>query len=170
MTLTLARATATAPVPVPGRAPVPGPTPMTAAPDTAATPAGPVPTAAAPRPRAAAYLRCHPYDPWRMGPHHYALIQLAADLSLPLPDVFFDNGCPASDPLPELDRLLAAVDAGWYQVLLIPGPFVLSLDDGKAAAAIARIRRGGCRVAELPDRRCAESARSVPALAGASPA
>lgn len=98
----------------------------------------------------AVYLRCHPYDRWRMEPHHHALLHYADRMSLSPPDVFFDNGCRSKGPLPQLDRLLRAVDSGCYQVLLVPGPFVLSLDDRKAQDLVRWIRSRGCRVEELP--------------------
>lgn len=103
---------------------------------------------------AAAYLRCHPYDSWQMGPHYWAVLRRAEALSLPVPDVFFDNGCLSRGPLPQLRQLLRAIDDGRYGVLLLPGPFVLSLDDRRAQDLLRWIRGRGCRVEELPTPRC----------------
>lgn len=102
------------------------------------------------RMRTAAYLRCHPYDIWRTGPHYWVMLQRAQDLALPAPDVYFDNGCLASGPLPRLRQLLGAIEAGQYDVVLLPGPFVLSLDDAKAQQIVLWMRRHGCQVDELP--------------------
>lgn len=99
---------------------------------------------------AAAYLRCHPYDRWKTGPHYWAVLRRAEALWLPVPDVFFDNGCLSRGPLPQLQQLLSAIDDGYYKVLLLPGPFVLSLDDRKAQDLLRWIRGHGCRVEELP--------------------
>jgi hypothetical protein len=85
-----------------------------------------------------------------MEPHHHALLHFADRMSLPPPDVFFDNGCRSKGPLPQLDRLLRAVGSGRYQVLLVPGYFVLSLDDREAQDLVRWIRSHGCRVEELP--------------------
>ncbi|MFF6995944.1 hypothetical protein ACFY93_13465 [Streptomyces sp. NPDC008313] len=98
----------------------------------------------------AVYLRCHPYDRWQMALHRTALLQHAENLSLPTPDIFFDNGCLSRAPLPQLDRLLSAIEADYYKVLLLPGPFVLSLDDRKARDLTRWIRSRGCQVEELP--------------------
>lgn len=105
------------------------------------------------RVRTAVYLRCHPYDTWQTGPHYRAVLQHARNLSLPAPDVFFDNGCLSRGPLPQLERLLGAVENGHYDVVLLPGPFVLSLDDDKAQDIVRRIRAHGCRIEELPSLR-----------------
>lgn len=76
------------------------------------------------------------------------------------PHVFFDNGRLASGPLPELRRLLDAVAAGFYDVVILPGPFVLSMDDAKAQAIVRQITDHGCRVIELPSRQATTEAPS----------
>lgn len=102
--------------------------------------------------RAAAYLRCFPYDAFQTGPHRGAVLEHARALALPTPDIYFDNGRLSTQPLPQLTRLLTAIAAGFYHVVLLPGPFVLSLDDDKARATMQQMRDQGCQVMELPCR------------------
>ncbi|WP_371496015.1 hypothetical protein OG871_09870 [Kitasatospora sp. NBC_00374] len=102
--------------------------------------------------RVAAYLRCYPHDPWRMEPHRIALQQYADRLGLPDPEVFLDNGLPSGGPLPRLEHLLELVAAGVYRALLLPGGFVLSLDDDRAGSLRRQIAGHGCEVLELPSR------------------
>lgn len=109
-------------------------------------------TAARTTPSIATYLRCFPYDALGTGPHLNAVLDHARELALPTPYVFFDNGRLASGPLPELRRLLDAVAAGFYDVVILPGPFVLSMDDAKAQAIVRQITDHGCRVIELLSR------------------
>ncbi|GAA1250867.1 hypothetical protein GCM10009665_46920 [Kitasatospora nipponensis] len=101
----------------------------------------------------AAYLRCQPMDPWGMEAHRWAVLEYAEQLGLPRPTVFFDNGCPARGLLPRLEQLLAQVAGGGYHTVLLPGRFVLSLDDRTAADLVRRFEEHGCRVLELPSRR-----------------
>ncbi|MFF7249904.1 hypothetical protein ACFZBU_39105 [Embleya sp. NPDC008237] len=103
--------------------------------------------------RTAAYLRCFPYDPLRTGPHLGVLLEYAEVLGLRAPDVFFDNGHLSSGPMPQLERLLAAIASGLYDVVLVPGPFVLALDDDKAREILRWMRAQGCEVVELPSPR-----------------
>ncbi|MFE0459619.1 hypothetical protein ACFW1A_10200 [Kitasatospora sp. NPDC058965] len=106
-----------------------------------------------PHPRTAAYLRCFPYDEFQMRLHRDAVEEHARDLYLPAPRVFLDNGCLASQALPELQRLLAAVATGQFGVVILPGRFVLSLDDAAALSIVRWIGGLGCRVIEVPSRR-----------------
>lgn len=108
----------------------------------------------------ATYLRCFPHDTFGTGPHLHAVLDHARELALPTPYVFFDNGCPASGPLPELRRLLDAVATGFYDAVILPGPFVLSMDDAKAQAIVQQITDHGCRVIELPSRHARTEAPS----------
>jgi hypothetical protein len=98
----------------------------------------------------AAYLRCHPCDAWGMPAHRHAISRHALQLGLCEPEFFFDNGTPSWAPMPELARLLQAVESGAYAVVLIPGPFVFSLDDAAAEAVVRRIESHACRVLDLP--------------------
>ncbi|MEV6008633.1 hypothetical protein AB0M29_17680 [Streptomyces sp. NPDC051976] len=126
-------------------------------------------TVARTTPSVATYLRCFPYDTFGTGPHLKAVLDHARELSLPTPYVFFDNGRLASGPLPELRRLLDAVATGFYDVVILPGPFVLSMDDAKAQAIVRQITDHGCRVIELPSRNAdpEESSRRQPSTPGA---
>jgi hypothetical protein len=98
----------------------------------------------------AGYLRCYPRDMWEMAVHRQALMWHAARSLLPEPHIYVDNGSPSRGPLPQRTRLLDMISHRFYQVLIIPGPFVLSLDDSAAQETIRWIRTQGCEVLELP--------------------
>jgi hypothetical protein len=97
----------------------------------------------------AAYLRCFPSDQWGMEAHRAALLRQASQMGLAEPLVYLDNGCRSKGPLPRLRSLLDLVAAGLYRVVLIPGPFVFSLDDDVAREVIRWISAHGCAVVEL---------------------
>lgn len=101
----------------------------------------------------AAYLRCYPYDHWEMLSHQVALRGLATRLQLPEPTVYFDNGCSWRGERPAWERLRHAVRTGRYDVLLIPGPWVVALDGEHATSEIRRLAGTGCQVVELPSTR-----------------
>ncbi|MFE0463419.1 hypothetical protein ACFW1A_29625 [Kitasatospora sp. NPDC058965] len=109
----------------------------------------------------AMYLRCYPYDPSGQLDLQLDLTAYAARLGLAEPTVYRDNGARSTGPLPALAGLLAAVRAGAYQVVLVPGPFVFSLDDRLARATVRRLAAAGCEVVERSrtdrpeDARCA---------------
>jgi DNA invertase Pin-like site-specific DNA recombinase len=111
--------------------------------------------------RTAAYLRCFPYDAFRVGPHRNAVLAYAEEVSLPIPAIYFDNGCLSSGALPELERLLHAITAGNYDAVIVPGPFVFSLDDHKAHAVIREISHQGCQVMEVPSLKARAEARKA---------
>ncbi|MFF3401432.1 hypothetical protein ACFYW6_23310 [Streptomyces sp. NPDC002659] len=104
---------------------------------------------------AAVYLRCYPYDKGQMSCHRLGLFSYARELGLSAPTVFLDNGRRFTGPLPELERLLDEVDGGAYDVVLVPGLFVFSLDDSEARLVSLQIRDAGCQVVELPSPRAA---------------
>ncbi|MFC9326975.1 hypothetical protein [Kitasatospora sp. NPDC057015] len=66
--------------------------------------------------------------------------------------MFIDNGCRSRHPRPALEQLVGLVEAGGYQVVLIPGPFVFSLDDGQASSVARQFDEAGCLLLELPPR------------------
>ncbi|MEV6007851.1 hypothetical protein AB0M29_13665 [Streptomyces sp. NPDC051976] len=96
----------------------------------------------------AAYLRCYPHDVWKMPSHHWLLNDLADRRGLPHPAVFFDNGASSLSPRRCLQALLEQARAGHYDVVLIPGPWVFSLEDAEADRIIAVLGTYGCRVIE----------------------
>ncbi|MFF7456998.1 hypothetical protein [Kitasatospora sp. NPDC008115] len=102
--------------------------------------------------RPAMYLRCRPYDPQEAEYVRSAMEHLAHRLALPFPDVYADHGLSTRGPLPALASLLTAAERGWVDVVLVPGPFVFSLDDRAAAATVERLARAGCEVIEAPGR------------------
>ncbi|MET8698146.1 recombinase family protein [Kitasatospora sp. NPDC004723] len=102
--------------------------------------------------RSAMYLRCRPYDPHEADYVRSAMEQLAQRLGLPYPDVYADHGLSTRGPLPALASLLTAAERGWLDVVLVPGPFVFSLDDRAAADTVRRLARAGCEVVEAPGR------------------
>ncbi|MFE7564876.1 hypothetical protein [Kitasatospora sp. NPDC057500] len=102
--------------------------------------------------RSAMYLRCRPYDPQEAEYVRSAMEHLAHRLALPFPDVYADHGLSTRGPLPALASLLTAAERGWVDVVLVPGPFVFSLDDRAAAETVERLARAGCEVVEAPGR------------------
>lgn len=98
----------------------------------------------------AMYLRCYPYDSWKMSNHQDALSRLAEGLGLAEPTLFLDNGTPSSAPRAALESLLRHAEDGVFTVVLIPGLFVFSLDDAEARSVEDTFSRAGCQVVELP--------------------
>jgi hypothetical protein len=96
----------------------------------------------------AMYLRCYPYDVCEQLDLRLDLADWADRLGLGEPAVYLDNGARSSGPLPALTRLLAAVRAGRYRTVLVPGPFVFSLDDRAARATVRLLTAAGCTVLE----------------------
>lgn len=84
-----------------------------------------------------------------MAAHREAVLRHAQAHALIMPDVFLDNGCPSSGPMPELERLLELVAVGGYQTVIVPGPFVFSLSDSAAEAVVQQIEAHGCQVVEI---------------------
>ncbi|MEU3570514.1 recombinase family protein [Kitasatospora sp. NPDC036755] len=102
--------------------------------------------------RPALYLRCFPADAAGLEYQRAVLERLARRHGLPLPAAFLDDGVRSGDRLPALERLLERVGQGWVDVVLVPGPFVFSLDDRSARATVRRLEALGCTVLELPGR------------------
>lgn len=96
----------------------------------------------------AAYLRCYPEDSWQMRAHRDLLERHAAQLGLPDPVLFIDNGCPSSGKLPQLTQLLEYAAAGAFRVVLVPGSWVFSLDAAEAARRRGQFAAHGCHVLE----------------------
>ncbi|MGW7056096.1 hypothetical protein [Streptomyces sp. NPDC054887] len=114
----------------------------------------------------AAYLRCHPHDPAEMRVHRLALRTYAAAIRLPAPTIYLDNGCRSTDHKPRLTQLAEAVQHGIYSVVLIPGPWVFSLDPHQARAHMMYLGRQ-CGLMELPRDRLAlrlPASSGVPAI------
>ncbi|WP_406405037.1 recombinase family protein [Streptomyces sp. NBC_00879] len=100
--------------------------------------------------KSAVYLRCYPRDTVDMFRQRDALRAYAAQLGLPDPTLYCDNGRRSRGPLPELARLFHRAALGEYQVLFVPGPFVFSLSDLEARSVRQQFSDHGCRVIELP--------------------
>ncbi|MCZ7417311.1 MULTISPECIES: hypothetical protein [unclassified Streptomyces] len=96
------------------------------------------------------YLRCYPFDPMGMECHVRALEEVSAGMGVPQPMLIMDNGRRSSDGLPGRDLLLRLAGHGLLDAVLVPGPFVFSLDGAQAAAVVAELEARGCRVMELP--------------------
>ncbi|MFJ6621479.1 recombinase family protein [Kitasatospora sp. NPDC091335] len=104
-----------------------------------------------PRPaRPALYLRCYPADAAGLDYQRSVLEHLARQRGLPVPSAFLDDGVRSADPRPALERLLERAGQGWVNVVLVPGPFVFSLDDRCARATVRRLEALGCAVLDLP--------------------
>ncbi|MEU4066768.1 hypothetical protein AB0F25_31020 [Streptomyces wedmorensis] len=106
-------------------------------------------TSAALRPKCVIYLRCYPFDPMGMECHVRALEDVSADMRVFAPIVILDNGRRASDGLPGRDSLIRLAEQGFFDTVLIPGPFVFSLDASEATAVVAELTARGCRIVEL---------------------
>ncbi|MEV6394710.1 hypothetical protein AB0M39_07995 [Streptomyces sp. NPDC051907] len=100
--------------------------------------------------RTAIYLRCYPHDIWQMEIHRRMLVAFSLESGLGAPPVFLDNGCRSYDAKPCLESLLRKIAAGDIDTVLIPGPFVFSLDDKEAQEIVRHIEDAACRVLELP--------------------
>ncbi|MBL1087567.1 recombinase family protein [Streptomyces actinomycinicus] len=115
-----------------------------------------------------AYLCCSPSRWWGWDLHRFALRDYARRHGLRPPDVYADDGCCSEGALPELERLVRAVEAGDYQVILLSGrcvPSVCSAD----AELMARIRgASGCDIVEVPPLFPGPS-RAVPATCAERP-
>ncbi|MFD4656169.1 recombinase family protein [Kitasatospora sp. NPDC058444] len=106
-----------------------------------------------PRPaRPALYLRCYPADAAGLEYQRAVLERLARQRGLPVPAAFLDDGVRSGDRRPALERLLERAGQGWVNVVLVPGPFVFSLDDRSARATVRRLEALGCTVLELTGR------------------
>ncbi|MFJ9446621.1 recombinase family protein [Kitasatospora sp. NPDC101235] len=117
-----------------------------------------------PRPaRPALYLRCYPADPAGLEYQRAVLERLARQRGLPVPGAFLDDGVRSGDRRPALERLLERAGQGWVNVVLVPGPFVFSLDDRSARATVRRLETLGCTVLELPGRGALPHRLPVPA-------
>ncbi|MFB7949285.1 hypothetical protein ACFC6L_30715 [Kitasatospora phosalacinea] len=104
---------------------------------------------AASRPTAI-YLRCYPYDAGFLLDFWGALSHYALAAGLGEATVFLDNGRSSRGPLTALESLLSAAAAGRVSAVVVPGPFVFSLDDAQADATVRRFEAVGCAVHELP--------------------
>ncbi len=93
----------------------------------------------------AAYLRCYPYDPRNMAARREAVRRFANRLGLRPPLIYLDNGCTSADPRPQLDELASSIAAGLHQVLLVPSPWVFSIDDLRARRTMQMLTLAGCR-------------------------
>ncbi|WP_436772753.1 recombinase family protein [Yinghuangia sp. YIM S09857] len=98
----------------------------------------------------AAYLRTYPRDTASMSAHQYAVARHARELGLGNPEFYTDHGVPSRGGKPGLKRLMAAVEDHRVDAVLVPGPFVFSIDDADAAAIVDRIQMHGCAVLEVP--------------------
>lgn len=112
--------------------------------------------------RMAIYLRCHPYDRWEMISHRHALLMCARVMGFPEPAVFFDNGPSSRETRPFLEWLIQRVNQGEFNTVLIPGPFVFSIDDLEARAVIAYLQDAGCVVLEMPYRSTCDTHQTRP--------
>ncbi|MET8542789.1 recombinase family protein [Kitasatospora sp. NPDC004799] len=102
--------------------------------------------------RPALYLRCYPADAAGLEYQRTALERLARRRGLPVPAAFLDDGVRSGARRPALERLLERAGQGWVDVVLVPGPFVFSLDDRAARATVRRLEALGCAVLDLPGR------------------
>ncbi|MFJ5229347.1 hypothetical protein ACIQBJ_05540 [Kitasatospora sp. NPDC088391] len=98
----------------------------------------------------AIYLRCYPYDAGFLLDFWDVLSRYALAAGLGEATVFLDNGRGSRDPLTALEALLGAVAEGRVSAVVVPGPYVFSLDDAKARATVRRFEAAGCTVHELP--------------------
>ncbi|GGV40611.1 hypothetical protein GCM10010495_67590 [Kitasatospora herbaricolor] len=99
----------------------------------------------------AAYLRYYPHNRSAVDRHREALDRFARRLGLPSPAVYLDNGRSSTGPRPGFEQLARAVLDGVHRVLIVPGPWVFSVDDAKARLAVRLLTAAGChRILMLP--------------------
>ncbi|MFD4910461.1 hypothetical protein [Kitasatospora purpeofusca] len=113
----------------------------------------------------AIYLRCYPCDAVRMLDFWQILERYSVESGLGEATLFLDNGRRSTDPLAALADLTRAVEAGVCETVLVPGPFVFSLDDAKAAATVRRLEEAGGRVVEMPRPPCSAAVPPADAVA-----
>ncbi|MGV9271080.1 hypothetical protein ACWDRR_41325 [Kitasatospora sp. NPDC003701] len=120
----------------------------------------------------AAYLCSHPQNPRKATGDREALRHFAARLGLPAPVFYLDHAHPSSwghRSRPQFETLVRAVIDGTHRLLLIPGPWVFSGDDGRVRLSLRVLTAAGCtRVLALP-RQVALAPREHPATAGECP-
>ncbi|WP_329500210.1 recombinase family protein [Kitasatospora herbaricolor] len=93
----------------------------------------------------AAYLRYYPHNSSAVDRHCEALHGFTRRLGLPSPAVYLDNGRCSTGPRPGFEQLARAVLDGVHRVLIVPGPWVFSVDDAKARLAVRLLTAAGCR-------------------------
>ncbi|MGV9270426.1 hypothetical protein ACWDRR_37965 [Kitasatospora sp. NPDC003701] len=98
----------------------------------------------------AIYLRCYPYDAVRMLDCWQTLERYSVGSGLGEATLFLDNGRRSTEQLAALADLIRAVEAGVCDTVLVPGPFVFSLNDAEAAATVRKLEEAGGRVVEMP--------------------
>ncbi|MFH0518538.1 hypothetical protein ACHBTE_15330 [Streptomyces sp. M41] len=99
-------------------------------------------------PKVAGYLRCYPHDPTDMAENRIVMRNCARSAGMPEPFIYLDNDCPSRAAKPRLEELIEAVDAGLFLVVMIPGPWVFSLDEQVARSTAQRLSRGCCGIWE----------------------
>jgi hypothetical protein len=100
-------------------------------------------------------MRCYPYDSWRMDSHRRLLEDYASRLGLEPPRIFLDNGVNSTAAGPQLRLLMEQASSGLIRTVLVPGPWVFSLDAATAQAMVESLRATGAEVVELPTCRLA---------------
>ncbi|MED7952285.1 hypothetical protein PUR61_18390 [Streptomyces sp. BE20] len=122
--------------------------------------------------RPAAYLCSPPQNPRAATGDREALTHFAARLGLPTPVFYLDDVHPSSwghRSRPQFETLVRAVIDGTHRLLLIPGPWVFSADEGRIRLSLRVLTAAGCtRVLTLP-KQPAPVPREHPATAGARP-
>ncbi|MFE9424805.1 recombinase family protein [Kitasatospora sp. NPDC006697] len=107
--------------------------------------------------RPAAYLRAIPARPGAADLQREALRHFAAQLGLPVPAYFLDDGLPPAaglPPQPGFEALVRSVLDGTHRMLLIPGPWVLAAGEGRVQVAMRLLTAAGCtRILALPGQR-----------------
>ncbi|MGV9268173.1 hypothetical protein ACWDRR_26310 [Kitasatospora sp. NPDC003701] len=104
--------------------------------------------------RPAAYLCGHPHSPMALNGQREALTRFAAHLGLPAPVVYLDHAHPSSwghRARPQFEALVRAVMEGTHRLLLIPGPWVFSVDEQRVRLSVRVLTAAGCaRILVLP--------------------
>ncbi|MFE2728893.1 hypothetical protein [Kitasatospora sp. NPDC059327] len=102
----------------------------------------------------AAYLCSHPQNPKKAAGDREALKHFAARLGLPAPVFYLDHAHPSARghrSRPQFETLVRAVIDGTHRLLLIPGPWVFSGDEGRVRLSLRVLNAAGCtRVLALP--------------------
>jgi DNA invertase Pin-like site-specific DNA recombinase len=85
-----------------------------------------------------------------MESHRRLLEDYARRLGLEAPRIYLDNGVSSTAARPQLRLLIEGASSGLIRTVLVPGPWVFSLDTATAETIVESLRTAGAEVLEMP--------------------